>query len=622
MSLFVGLLAFPGLDFGIWPRVELPTLALWAGAGLCGAGLALEARSMPPQLLCSPLTASLAGLFGLTIVLAPFSRYPWLSLTGAPQGGEGGLRYLAFLLLVASMLRLYRHQRLRNWLIVAAAAAALIAASQAYVSFGGGTPFVFREYLAYPAIAVGALALSQTSTSGKRLGPLAIAIAAAVVLAASTNRSAWVAVLVAGALAAAITIPSLNRFAASLNGRRTVAAVLALLPWAILAIIVSVGLEAPIPSIRARALVYAALFDAVAEDPWIGLMGAGWGRTTELFAAHLTAAPASLWDGSWDNADRDLFHSHHAGFEAFLAVGLGGAILWTLASVAPVLMAPATRLPAAVFLSGALVFVDAMWFQFPFATGCIALAIAAVLDPGPAETRHSAPFRAGALAGAAIMAVACAFVGLHGLEVARARQAFTTSADECAEFPPEAWRGNIGLSYLFDETLQGHRAALAGLQPAAGTIELITRLFCVVDHRAATQRTPYLMMVGLLFRNELAFAPGAPLPLREELASTWEARVEQFLPLAPRRTDLAAPLLAAWAQRREFGRIERFARKLLYRRPQDPVGLYFLGIARLASAESARQRQEGIQLLRESAAYGIERIMPIHSDIRNIIARH
>jgi hypothetical protein len=198
---------------------------------------------------------------------------------------------------------------------------------------------------------------------------------------------------------------------------------------------------------------------------------------------------------------------------------------------------------------------------------------------------------------AVVLAVAVVILGNHGLRIAEARRAARSEPlPVCAAWPAESWRGDIGLSYVFDQTLQMRRHAIGGPNTGAADIDPVLALFCAVDERADAGTSPYLMMVGLLFRNEAAFAQGVPIAYRTQLAVAWEARLRQFLAVAPRRSDLAAPLLATWIQARQFARVHDFARELLRRTPGDPVGLYFLGIVRLATAESATHRQEGIQL--------------------------
>jgi hypothetical protein len=631
-GLFVGVLAFPLFDFGVWPRVELPTLALWLAASLCAVGQALDARHLPRRLVRSPLVLGLAGLVGLTVVLAPLAPYPWLSFTGAPQGGEGALRYLASLVLIISAISVRRHAGIRLFLMIATAAATVTMAVQAHLKVGGEPIFVFREYLAYAPIALAAMALAElrwTSRSAsdrprKVLLPAVMLAIAGVVLAVSTNRSAWLGAGAAAILSGLAVSGQWARFADGRTVRRVLVVVVAGAPWAILAAIALAGLEAPVESIRSRALVLAVFADAVGTTPSLWAVGTGWGYATDLFAMHLTAAPAPLWDGSWDAAGRDLFHSHHGGLEAFLALGIGGAALWTVVLVAPLLMAPAALLPAAIFLCASLAVVDAMWFQFPFTVAAVALATAWVIgaqaDEAAAEPVSAPAHRAGAASAAIALALATGLVGAWGARFADARRVALTTDAACAEFPLEGWRGHVGLAYVFNRSLQAARPALAAGLPASGDGAALMRLFCTVDLRATADKSRYLMMVGLLFRNEVFFAPDLAPGLREALAAQWESRVRDFLHLARRRTDLAAPLLAIWLQQRQFVRVRDFTDAVLARSPNDPVALYFSGVALIAASESARQRDEGIRRLQRAVENGIERIIPLSAEIRNIIS--
>jgi hypothetical protein len=142
-------------------------------------------------------------------------------------------------------------------------------------------------------------------------------------------------------------------------------------------------------------------------------------------------------------------------------------------------------------------------------------------------------------------------------------------------------------------------------------------LRCAVDARAAVTRSARLASAPVLFRNDVAGAAGfaALHPGIAAAVADWPARLRFVLALAPRRTDLAVPYLAALVGRRDYREVESFAGSILARTPRDPVGLWFLGMALLESPDSGRQRA-GVARLREGLDAGIERILPVPPELK------
>jgi hypothetical protein len=68
-------------------------------------------------------------------------------------------------------------------------------------------------------------------------------------------------------------------------------------------------------------------------------------------------------------------------------------------------------------------------------------------------------------------------------------------------------------------------------------------------------------------------------------------------------------------ERGDHASVLAFARRLLARDSADPVGLWFAGMV-LVNSPDPSVRENGIGLLRQSLASGIERVSPVPANLR------
>jgi hypothetical protein len=192
-------------------------------------------------------------------------------------------------------------------------------------------------------------------------------------------------------------------------------------------------------------------------------------------------------------------------------------------------------------------------------------------------------------------------------------RAALTRATDCADWPREGWRANIGLRAAF---LDLEKATVDRLRNGApidrAALARLESLRCAVDTRAAVTRSAMLASAPVLFRNDVAHDPAfaALSPHFEAALADWSARLRLVLALAPERSDLAVPYLAALVQRGTFAEVERFAEGLLATNPQDPVGLWFSGLALVESPDPRRQKA-GVARLKAGIGAGIERVLVV-----------
>ncbi len=606
---------------GMWPDIEPVIPVLHAAAALSALGLALmlavgdRPAVRAGRAVAHPYVLVLFAESLVAIATAPFARYPLSMLIGAPETAEGALLYAELAVFVAAGLMARAHRPTMRALVWGAAAVSWIAAAASV----WGKLFVFNDWLAFYAIGV---AVSVAASGGSvrfgrmrvRGAPLGLA-AALPSLVISENLSAIVLVVALGVPLWAATRRVRLRGGISARAiRRGGAALAVLMPACVIAGVAILGPTGLVESIRSRARVDQVVFAQFADAPGTLLHGLGWGQAGETFFRYLTAANATVYNQSWDLVFRDYQHTHDFALEALLSGGIAALVLALLA----VAMIPlwcrrdrlALGLPFAAVLSG----VAAFWFQFPMTWPALALAMSAIGRTRPAIA--SRRVRAAALVGLAVLAAAsvaaCLFLLQFGLAVRAALDgpvAMAGPGSACLAFPAEDWRGDIALRYAM---VQSYQALEQTRTPGSAAIARTAALACDVDRRSDHIDSALLASAGLLFRGDIAFDPRlrALDPAFPRLLDDWVPRLRRLLSYAPDRSDLAIPYLGWRLQAHDLAAITEMTDAILARRPEDPVGLWFSGLAMIQSSDPA-VRKASLFRLRSALDHGIERLMPV-----------
>jgi hypothetical protein len=167
-----------------------------------------------------------------------------------------------------------------------------------------------------------------------------------------------------------------------------------------------------------------------------------------------------------------------------------------------------------------------------------------------------------------------------------------------------------------------HRLAAKGRagQPfTAHEVYWFETLLRVVDRHVAEQPSSIrLKSLTLIMRDELATEMGDPQldRLREWEVPTWSQKLMKLLEETPERVDLAAPFLSTLVQSNNATVAINFGNDLLLRNPDDPVALWFTGIAMAPTAEWGNLGQA--RMLR-AVDTGIERLLPMTPDVRKML---
>jgi hypothetical protein len=632
-SLVILFFALPPFSTGLWYQSEPVTAALHAVAALMALGLALAlAGSLPGTgaALRHPFVILPGALGLLGLMLMPVADVPWLSWFGSPEHGKGIAWSLDFPILCAGGLIIGRYPVLRKRLAWIALVAVTLAAGLTVhtESRWQWAPFLHYDYLAYYGVFIVLIVIGWLRPR-TRLHKGALAVFGLAVILLSGNRAAIALTIVV----VPIAYPTLWRLQRSpVVARAVAAASVVFVPPLVATLVILGGSNDPDSSLGSRAMHWQVTRAAVRSDPAILGAGTGWGHHGDRLVAYLPVESLDFLghsgrEANWDAVRNTIhFHSHNFLSEALLSVGVLGLLLAWAIPVALPLFCSKHRIAEAGTLAALIAGLLSMWFQLPGSVPYMAFAFATMARPRRSNQlrRTGRVVLTGLALALATSQAATAAVGLKvGQTMSRAAQQnrdteplSAKSLADCDSFLNDAGRGGIHLATL-------HRSFMFDL---AGKIERedpildqdLARLqnyFCAGRRYDDAPHSLRLESVGLIVRSELAFTLRHPrlLPVIDSHLADWGRRLEIFLDRAPGRNDMAVPYLSWRLLDEDDGAMRVIVNQLLARDRTDPVGLWFSGIVMLNNPDQA---ENGLARMNHALANGLERIMPVDSDLR------
>lgn len=592
---------FPVKSFGIFGRIEVAVAAFFAAGALCALGIALSAAAARRRALRSPLALIFAALGIWSAAMAPFAEFPWRSMLGPPQTGQGAFALFAWAAIAGAIAAQADRRTARGlaWL----SATGAVAAAATHLLPEALRPFENPAYFAW----LGVVACASLWATYRQPGPRLVAIAVLVIcLAVSENRSAM-------AICLAIGLPAYV-LARALSARVLAAVAVLVTPMATAAIW-AIGTGGWGQSIIARARIYDVFVAFFADNPLALAVGAGWGGAIEAFFRYLPAGAELLYGDGWDVPVRDFHSSHNLALEFWISSGLPGLVVAIALPAIVVLGARRRDLSVAVAFACVFAALSTLWHQQSFNLGPTIVAIALIARrPLGLHMPSRLPSRIATAFVAIALMVAVGRLVDFGLRAAQARTASPPAA--CLiDYPDDPARGDIGLRYalygLTQPILFGEREP----DPLR-----IAAYVCAVERRLAAHPSLHLALAAVLYRAEAAAVPAlAPeSPPLDLLLADWGVRVGQLLDFAPRRSDLAVAYLANLAARGDADTMRRLAGRILSYDSRDPVGLWFAGMAGLLIGDPTL-RPGSLRSMRQALDLGLARILPLPEETIKII---
>ena len=597
LSPFAAYLPWP---LGVWPKVEPTIILLHAGALICAAGLGIAclggarpaSRRDAITALTHPLVLICLAIAAWSIAVAPFSRFPILSIVGSPQIADGAVLWLDIAMFIAGA-RMIRESGGGLALIGGATAFAAIVLP-ALAAFPATRAIWFNDYLAFLGLAAAVVVpacLRHRIRSNGTLMALAV-LAGAPAIAVSQNYTAIL--LIVGLSGPAYAAARMAQHAGAARWARSAKTVSAALIEAVaLTIPVAtawIGERGVLLSLQSRARIHDVLLEIFAQDPMAWIVGKGWGHTQLYFGEFLASTDATIWNQEWDAAWRDIFHSHNLLFEGAIAAGLPAAAGILCLVMALPLICDRRCLPAAAAYGIGYAGLASLWFQMLGTIAVTALAFAMI----SAKTKPGAPLGAWRTPTMGVLSIAgiaqAAAIALLIPQAWQAGKIETALADTAArpvcgdypneDWPNEDWRGSTGLALQLTRAFHAIKNSPSGA-PDATSLRVLDFYACTATQRGRNAPSPILRRAGLLFRSEVAYN-AAFAPLKQRFAvylANWEELARNHLIQSPRRSDLILPFLAWSLAQGKSALVLELTGQVLSNNAKDPVGLWFKGMS-------------------------------------------
>lgn len=632
-------LAIPWLRVGAWADTELAVAALHVCGALALAGLIFGMRTDPRvrSAATHPLTLLPFALAGWSLLGAVFAEFPGLALLGSPQTGQGVLWYLDLAAFTAAFVVVRTHstafRTVLGSLIAVAATATLInlrhfPSIQPLMAQWGVDPgwslFAFNDYLVYygiPLLIIGAAGLRTDRT----ISVVAMTTGFGALLAAN-NRTALVGAILVAIPTAVLWLLTRGERAKLLRSPALVACMagaIGLVAVASYPLVRMVPQNSGLETLWSRAVLGRAVEPSLLS-PKALLVGNGWGHYQQEMVRNIDSVGIRLFESEWRDMWRDEFHSHNAVLEAWLSAGLPGALLTIAIAMSMVVFAAPERRVIAWGAALYLSLMDALWFQMPTTLAAIAMATAMLAGerapPRLGQRRLGAMVAAGSLLTVASVC-GSALAVRHAIATDDWKRCLTAERPDSScmnqSLPADPRQTGLGTAAILNELVPDATKQAATLAPERA-VALHLAVAQAAD-RAPNSALSLALAVNNAFGLWLNAPAGSPLSLGPSDAARWASVIDHLQRVSPGRPDLTIPYVTWLLVTGRENLAEAVVARAEAGAPNHPVSLWFRGILSLGKQDE-RERLRGLTQLRAALRGGIERYMPVPSDVKAMLA--
>lgn len=648
VSFHLYIFSLPAFSWGIWPQSETAVAVLNALTALCAFGLMLI-HTQKKVVLClfrHPLVLFPFLIGALSLLLLPFHEFPLRSVLGSVRTGEGTLWWLNVSVMSAAAMLLWRLEFWRRALIVMAvtgfAVSYVMTISYNYMGHMI-TPYFFSDYLAFTIITLMPLFYMWSIRFFKK--PVALALFCVffdVLIYFTYNKAIIVFSFVMPPLFFALwALPKISEQ----KKKQMAVFLIALLP--IVAVIFMLVL-AKLPfthgfydfahsgffkTIASRAYLVGVAIEPLQHNPLAWLTGLGWGLFEDHIITYLPLNWVSITNNTnfqWDGITTDHFHSHNMFTEILSALGISGFALLYLYFLNFALSARKAWLLPTLLLSTALVTWASLWFWLPLHLPYIAFAAASTSRSRFIKIQIPAVVFSVVLTGVILLQFAAAGLIFSTAYITHAYDppglAVAESQSACTIDYEDYGTGGLNLSRIMADRLR-YTTTLAdddGLKKKRDEIQThikaLNHLFCQSqDYMQRYKGSERLKLTQLLMRGEILLRLDEILDQQthDYYYNGWKEDLQVWLVANPHRTDQAVPYLLWHVIHEQEARAQDIAEIIYHRNPNDPVGAWFKGLYML----SLGQNQQGLSLMRAALDNGIERVMVVEPEIKEMLKK-
>jgi uncharacterized membrane protein (UPF0127 family)/O-antigen ligase len=659
-------LGAPQFSFGIWSQSEPILIGLHFCAALAATSLGMIVYSTRKlgMLAWHPIVLFPLGLAFWSFLVGFTHDLPSLNWFGSPPLGEGLLWYLELALFTAAAGIVIKFRVPRIFLASSAIGVTCIitALTIRFLDTKLIQPiaFHFSDHLAFSGIFIVAIAFIYLKETNFLIHAAAVILGLFVIY-YSSNRAAWGFVYIAAPIFAYIGLLLARRVSSRIL-RFSAAIIITFFVLVLTTLLSTVDfrpyvekfasyeggtlgtqIHSAINSQLTRQHLHTLSLEVIKNQPSLLATGQGWGMFSDNFASHLPIDWVKLRDddgsmskseqwirkGHWDAVNRVDFHSHNSFLEALLSAGIIGAILFLGIILAPLIWCRKKIIILASVFGFTTAGLFTQWFQVPSSFPMLALALGGFIAPVKSKNFFSilkkiVPYF---LAGISIMLLIVGIVTYNFAPYAYFYMPKMTTplTDHKGQFVcpsrfDDQGRGGIHLAHRLRSMARYVRIKIFKADDPNLNIEdyylnHFRGLICASENYIERGASTRLLIAALNTRSELAFldVPHEMKPMVEKYIQSWGTRVRQFLTRAPKRTDMAAPYLLYLLKIGDEKKFFNLATKLFVRNKEDPIALWFSGIALLSKKNMG---QAGTQRMRKALKIGVERLIPVDQALK------
>ncbi|MDY7036043.1 MAG: hypothetical protein SV375_07780, partial [Thermodesulfobacteriota bacterium] len=379
-ALFLFILGLPPFHFGYWFQVEPQTIGLHTIAAMCGIGLLIVGMGKP-RLMRSSLTHPLVllpcaiGLLSLAgMTLSPF---PFTSLLGSPEMGQGAILFFDVAVLIAGGIVIRTSKKASRVMVISAGVSVIgmiVFLLPVFIKMGWFS-FTCNDFLALPLITASVIFLTFWPVQRPRLLWILLCISIPLIF-FSENQAALALLPVVGLLYKLLW----RRWPQLISGRAFSTLMIVVMPVAVTAVINVAGSNDTFYSLASRREFHRLAANALSEQPHRIITGYGWGHLRELMIKYGTKGDRSI-GGPGGKREWDAFKHNHPYtlnilLESFFALGPWGPLLILIWLGCVPFFCPKGLMPFTMPFMVSYAGIWAAWYHPPSLVPFLALAFA------------------------------------------------------------------------------------------------------------------------------------------------------------------------------------------------------------------------------------------------------
>jgi hypothetical protein len=651
-ALNIYIASLPGIGIGVWPQSELAASALHFFGGLASLGLIVISltRSIVARFLMHPgvILPLMVGL--ISLIFLPFHDLPVRHLLGTVLTGEGVIWWLDWAVLSWACILVCQIPAYRKFLAVTGLLSMTVVYGMSISHEHTGhpyTPLFYPDFLGIVLLsAIPMLTVLVRPENFKLNLWIALYVVLNILIFQTNNHAAMLFSIVGFAVFLFLFQTKLQE---QTKARLYLFGIVAV-PLLIIVLLCSFSWlplhqgyygfldQGALITVVSRAYLTDVVTGQLWANPLAVFTGLGWGTYEEHLASNLPIEWldfTKIGHEQWDGLFQDHFHSHNIFIEAFYAGGILLFLCIFLYFLSFYIFAKSKYKKQSLVYCSSIVFLGSFWFFMPLNVGFIIVGACLLFSRSSSLFKSEFSHKRHVVFSILILCLCLQSYGVFvTFDTARMvhryypqAYAIDTAQHDCKMEYRDHGAGGMHLAKLLVSRLRYINSEAervidepdkadeiqAGIRDE---IQRINHLFCqsqsyIIENNSGIR----LRIARLLVRGEILLAHGTYIDgaTQQYYLDGWSEELSDWLKLYPSRSDQAIPYLLWHFNQGQEQAVSQIAQTILARNNRDPVGLWFYGLFLTADPQTA---QQGVMMMRDALARGIDRFMPIDEDLK------